>query len=117
MARRNGNPEIAFQDGVKKGIEKGYAMGYKDGGLETINHARNFAALAIHNVASDYTRSEKKAWELIKAFCVEQERIYAEEFFGDEDKVMVAMAHVDRIYKKIDFLQGDKDESDTDKAE
>lgn len=50
---------------------------------------------------------------MIKAFCVEQERIYAEEFFGDEDKVMVAMAHVDRIYKKIDFLQGDKDGNNT----
>ena len=114
MARKiSGHPRIAFDQGAKEG----YNQGYRDGGFQTINHARNFAALAIHNVARDYTRSEKKAWELIKAFCVEQERIYAEEFFGDEDKVMVAMAHVDRIYKKIDFLQGDKDESDTGKAE
>ena len=110
MARKiSGNPRIAFDQGVKEGYNKGY----RDGGMQTINHARNFAALALHNVASDFTRSEKKAWELIKAFCVEQERIYAEEFFGDEDKVMVAMAHVDRIYKKIDFLQGDKDGNNT----
>ena len=109
--RINPNPRIAFDQGVKKGLEEGYNAGYRDGGMQTITHARNFAALAIHNVAREYTRSEKKAWELIKAFCVEQERIYAEEFFGDEDKVMVAMAHVDRIYKKIDFLQ-DKETED-----
>lgn len=86
MARRNGNPEIAFQDGVKKGIEKGYAMGYKDGGLETINHARNFAALAMHNVASDYTRSEKKAWELIKAFWRNRKGCTGKNFLGSQTK-------------------------------
>ena len=105
-----GNPLLAYQMGVKEGTDKGYAAGYKDGGYDCIDLARHFAALAIYNVARDFTRSDKKEKELVLAFCEEQNRLYGDEFYNDPDQVMVAKAAVEKIYKEIGFLQPDKQE-------
>ena len=39
-------------------------------------------------------------------FCEEQNRIYGEEFFGNDDQVLRAAEGVKKIYKEVGFLEG-----------
>lgn len=101
------NPQIAYNQGRAEGYEKGYAAGFSDGGEDCMNLARHFAALAVYNVARDYTRSDKKANELVLAFCEEQNRLYGDEFYNNTDNVLIAKNAVEKIYKEIGWLQGE----------
>lgn len=102
------NPQISYNQGRAEGYEKGYAAGYSEGGETCIDLARHFAAIAIYNVARDYTRSDVKANELVLAFCEEQNRLYGEEFYHNEDNVLIAKNAVEKIYKEIGFLQPER---------
>jgi len=98
MARKiSGNPQIAYNQGLKEG--------YTAGGAEAIEYARHFAVLAIYNIVQNFVKSEKKQNEMVLAFCEEQNRIYGEEFFGNDDNVLIAAEGVKKIYKEIGFLQ------------
>ena len=102
MAKKlNSNPQIAYLQGKKEG--------YEMGGKETIQYARHFAVLALYNISHLYTRSEKQSNELVKAFFDEQERIYAEEFWGAPDTVRIAAEGVKRIYKELGIEVGGMD--------
>lgn len=105
MAKISGNPMKAFYQGVDEGLQKGYNAGYKDGGNECIDYARYFDALAIYNIARDFTRSDKKARELVKRFCEEQDRLYGDEFFGNEDQVLVALMGTRKVYNDSGVLR------------
>ena len=105
MARKvSGNPQIAFKQGYDLGKEEGYVAG----GAEAIEYARHFAVLAIYNIVQNFVKSEKKQNEMVLAFCEEQNRIYGEEFFGNNDNVLIAAEGVKKIYKEIGFLQEGK---------
>ena len=94
MARKlTGNPWLDYEKGKKEG--------YIAGGKETIEYARHFAVLAIYNIVQNFVKSEKKQNEMVLAFCQEQNRIYAEEFFGNNDNVLLAAEGVKKIYKEI----------------
>ena len=96
MAKKlNSKPQIAYQQGRKDG--------YIAGGRESMEFAKHFAALAIYNISHLYTRSEKKSKELVKAFCEEQERIYRNEFWHNNDQVLLAVDGVKKIYKEVGF--------------
>ena len=98
MAKRiSGNPQIAYEQGKREG--------YIAGGSEAIDIARNFTVLALYNIVQNFVKSEKKQKEMLLAFCEEQNRIYGEEFYGNDDNVLLAMEGVKKIYKEIGFLQ------------
>ena len=103
------NPQIAYNQGRAEGYEIGYAAGYKEGGETCIDIARHFAVIPIYNVARDFTRSDIKAKELVLAFCEEQNRLYGDELYNNEDNVLIAKNAVDKIYKEIGFLQPEKE--------
>jgi hypothetical protein len=99
--RISGNPQIAFNQGYTEGKKAGYL----EGGAEAIDIARNFTVLALYNIVQDFVKSEKKQKEMLLAFCEEQNRIYGEEFYGNDDNVLLGMEGVKKIYKEIGFLQ------------
>lgn len=99
MARKlSGNPRIAYEQGKREG--------YIAGGAEAIEYARHFAVLAIYNIVQNFVKSEKKQKEMVLAFCEEQNRIYGEEFYGNNDQVLLAAEGVKKIYKEVGFLEG-----------
>ena len=99
--RINGNPQIAFNQGYTEGKKAGYL----EGGAEAIEIARNFTVLALYNIVHEHIPSEKKQKALLLAFCEEQNRLYAEEFYGNNDNVLLAVEGVKKIYKEIGFMQ------------
>lgn len=107
MARKlTGNSQIDYQNGFLDGKNKGYNLGYKEGGEQAIIYARHFAVLPIYNIVQKYIKSEKKQLEMVKEYALEQNRIYGEEFWGDNDKVLLAMHGVKRIYKEVGLTDG-----------
>ena len=102
MARKlSGNPQIAFKQGYERGKEEGYLAG----GTDAIEYARRFDVLAIYNIVQNFVKSEKKQNEMVLAFVKEQDRIYAEEFSGNNDNVLLAAEGVKKIYKEIGWAQ------------
>ena len=100
MARKiSGNPQVAFMEGRNQG--------YKEAGYEALNYARHFAVLALYNIVQNFLPSEKKQRELLKAYCEEQERIYAKEFYGEPDNVLLAVEGVKKIYREIGYELSD----------
>ena len=99
--RINSNPQIAFNQGYTEGKR----VGYLEGGSEAIEIARNFTVLALYNIVHEHIPSEKKQKALLLAFCEEQNRLYGEEFYGNDDNVLLAVEGVKKIYKEIGFMQ------------
>lgn len=108
MAKISRNPQIAFNQGFKEGK----AAGYIEGGTEAITIARNFTVLALYNIIHEYVKSGKKQNEMLLAFCNEQERLYGDEFYGNDDNVLLAMEGVKKIYKEIGFMQQEQEKAD-----
>lgn len=101
MVKVSRNPRIAFN----QGFAEGQKVGYLEGGGEAIDIARNFTVLALYNIVHEHIPSEKKQKALLLAFCEEQQRLYGEEFYGNDDNVLLAVEGVKKIYKEIGFLQ------------
>lgn len=95
------NPQKAYLQGYQSGKKAGYL----EGGGEAIEIARNFTVLALYNIVHEFISSEKKQKAMLLAFCEEQNRLYGDEFYGNDDNVMLAIEGVKKIYKDIGFLQ------------
>ena len=101
------SPEVAVQNAYRKGFEEGYNAGYKEGGEECIKIARHVAVLPLYNIVHEFVQSGRRQNMMVKQYAEEQNRIYVDEFFGDRDKVIIAMEGVKRIYKEVG-LTGDE---------
>ncbi|MBQ8603885.1 MAG: hypothetical protein IJ410_03455 [Oscillospiraceae bacterium] len=129
MARKlSGNPRIAYEQGKREGYVAGgaeaveYARHFAV--LAIYNIVQNFVKsekkqnemqrsclngfLSGTMRASSPTRRKTRACPasvVVLAFCEEQNRIYGEEFFGNDDNVLLAAEGVKKIYKQVGFLQ------------
>lgn len=102
MARKlTGNPWKDYENGRKEGYLKGYNAGAKEHGEKSLLYARHFAILALYNMVQNFVEDEELQNKMVCAYAEEQDRIYAEEFYGNQDKALQALYGLKRIYKEL----------------
>ncbi len=102
MARKlTGNSQIDYRNGREEGFIAGYNAGAKEFGEKAMLYSRHFAILALYNMVQNFVDDEELQNKMVIAYAEEQDRLYADEFYGDTDKVVQALYGLKRVYNEL----------------